>query len=36
MSKEQTIEKKTFEVTKELIDNLVTLINEKRVFEHNR
>ena len=35
MSNEQTIEKKTFEVTKELIDNLVSLINEKRVVEIN-
>ena len=35
MSNEQTIEKKTFEVTKELIENLVSLINEKRVFEIN-
>ena len=35
MSNELTIEKKTFEVTKELIDNLVSLINEKRVVEIN-
>ena len=35
MSNEQTIEKKTFEVTKELIDNLVSLINKKRVVEIN-
>ena len=35
MSNEQTIEKKTFEVTKELIDNLVSLISEKRVVEIN-
>ena len=35
MSNEQTIEKKTFEVTKELIDGIVTLINEKRVGEIN-
>ena len=35
MSNKQTIEKKTFEVTKELIDNLVSLINEKRVIEIN-
>ena len=35
MSNGQTIEKKTFEVTKELIDNLVSLINEKRVVEIN-
>ena len=35
MSNKQTIEKKTFEVTKELIDNLVSLINKKRVVEIN-
>ncbi len=35
MSNEQTIENKTFEVTKEIIDNLIILINEKRVSEIN-
>ena len=35
MSNKQTIENKTFEVTKELIDNLIILINEKKVHEIN-
>ena len=35
MSNNQTIENKAFEVTKELIDNLITLINKKRVDEIN-
>ena len=35
MSNNQIIENKAFEVTKELIDNLITLINEKRVDEIN-
>ena len=35
MSNNRTIEKKSFEVTKELIDNLVILINKKKVGEIN-
>lgn len=35
MSNKQIKENKRFEVTKELIDNLITLINEKRVGEIN-
>jgi len=35
MSIEQTIGNKTFEVTKELIDNLIILINKKKVSEIN-
>ena len=33
MSNKQIKENKTFEVTKEFIDNLINLINEKRVGE---
>ncbi len=36
MSNKQTIENKAFEVTKDYIDNLITLINEKRTNEINR
>ena len=35
MSNYQNTENKVFEVTKEFIDNLITLINEKRVDEIN-
>lgn len=35
MSNKQIKENKTFKVTKEIIDNLITLINEKRVGEIN-
>ena len=35
MSIDQTIGNKTFEVTKELIDSLIILINEKKVGEIN-